>query len=440
MTRPGYIPFATNDTYVAGPDIGDDTKTAPLTLHREDGYYRTRRPGPDIFNWELNRLGLVQEMVARLQVLNYNLMDSNAFAHTTMDAVCHNRNTTNSDIEVSFFFYSVGAGNVVERRGINGVVWSAPGAVTAAGFAATVAMDAEGSNAYHKVVTFDDGIINDTVRYQAGAGAWATVTFVAGAPALNWRAVGNDRNTAGGANDLWLIGDAASPGPNSALWDSPDGINFTVVATWPAATVQEPLHGIYHSCHAVDALGPDDAGNPTWLVLSDTYATRSTDGATWTAVAHGLNVGGGSFNARSAAYSRPARRWVVVHPDTQFGTISYSDDNGATWTTNAAQLPGASAAAGVTPHIAGDGYGTFVISGNNADMARLWVSTDDGITWTTFEMDLTTIAAGAEGIFPIGCIEEDTNVDEPGLHNQFFCVGFFDAGGPLFEAFRSLVI
>lgn len=440
--RPGYIPFATNDTYVAGPDIGDNTKTAPLTVHREDGYYRGRRPAPDTWNWITNRYSLLEEQMARLQATNYVTADSSVLAYTTMNASCHNFNTVSTTLnqEVSFFFYNGGAGTVVEQLGANGMIWTTPGVVAAGGIAGIVAMDAEGSNSYHKIVVIDDGVINDLVRYQAGAAAWATVTFTAGAPGLDWRSVGNDRDTAGSGNDLWLIGDDAGGG-NSVMWSSTDGITFGVLATWPGATVTEPIHGIYHSCHPAGALGPDDAGNPTWLALSDTYSTYSADGATWTAKAHGLNTGAGSFNSRSAAYSRNARRWVVVHPDSQFGTVSYSDDNGDTWTTTASALPSAVAGAGRSPHIACDGYGTFIVVEGAAgvDAQRVWISTDEGITWTAFIVDIT--GSTMEGLEIEACVEEDKDVDEPGTCGQFFCIGYFESGGGgLFQGLRSLLV
>lgn len=449
--KPGPHPWATNDTYAAGPDVGSDTKTQPLPVLQEDGYYRGRRPAPDLLNWKLNRSHLTQQSAARMQVASTALIETDstfdldvAGGGDDLQASCHVGALGTRQV---FIFGRHSAAQIKEYYSyVGGVRWLAPASspVSVGPYGALVALDADGDNAFRRIVTIDDGTpaSNDAVRYNTsiGAATWGSATFLPGPPGLNWRSIGCDRDTAGAGFARWCIGDDAAGG-NSALWTSADGVNFSAASGWVGPTVTEPLRGIYHSCHRAGALGTDDAGNSTWLVLSDTYASWSFNGNSWaTNVAgHGLSVGGSNFGPRSAAYSMTSRRWVAALPGSAAGDIAYSDDNGMTWTTIAGALTGITSA---IPRIASDGYGTFVVINNSpAGPAAFWYSVDEGMTWTKGRVPGSALYGSAyDGQVVEGAFDCSVDVDETPGSQQFFIIITYEDSGPVTEFYRSLAI
>lgn len=448
MSKPGYFKWAESDAYAA-IDIGSDNKLEPQATGQTDGFYRGYRPGPDTVNWLMNRLAHAQRGLARIQVMNHKLIltDTTDYQGGRLIASCHTSMGTGLR-DIFLFYNDPVVGSIAEYHSADGgATWSTPTSspVFAPGVAGGLVIDADGDGSTRRIVVADDGAIADLVRYATAiaGGSWTAVTFTAGAPTLAWRSVGCDRDTAAAGAAQWCIGDDAGGG-SSVLWSSVDGINFAVDAAWPGATVTEPLHGIYHSCHPVGGFGPSDLGNPTWLVLSDTYATRSADGAAWTAAAHGLALGGGSFGHRSAAYSRAGNRWVVVLPAAAGGDVAYSDDNGATWTTLASALPNFPGA-GFEPSICGDGYGTFLVTtaGDSGSDTRVYISTDNGGTWTTLRLPSANYAAGAGALDGVVCeaaVDEGADVDEISDAVTAFVIGLYDDSDPETEIFRSLLI
>lgn len=448
MSKPGPHPWATNDTYVSGPDAGSNTKTPPLTAHREDGYYRTRRPGPDILNYQLNRNALVQSTVARLAAMNYQLVEQNNIdystaAAATLDSSCHYYDA-DGNIYASLFYGDPGGTQLLERYSINGVNWATPASNPIPGNALGGAgrSDADGDDSNRRIIVHD-GTTTDDVYYNTGYGAasWTKVTFDGGAPGLNWRRVACDRDTAGNGAAHWCIGDDAGGG-NPVLWSSTDGISFTAEAGFPALGAAS-VSGIFHSLHPVGALGPDDTGNPAWLVLAGNFVVRSTDHITWTSVNPAIS---GTWGSRSVAYSRTSRRWVLAIGGTQFGTIHYSDDNGATWTSIANALPIQSAMqhANTGARIASDGYGTFVVTRSvqpTVPSTEMWVSVDEGLTWSLFQPadDTMSLWGSDDGYIIEPCFFWGSDLDETPDGGGFFLFAGYDDSVPATRVLRSLV-
>jgi hypothetical protein len=240
-------------------------------------------------------------------------------------------------------------------------------------------IDAESNQTETTVVAIDETGATDQVYYQIirGTGNFLIVTFGGGAPGLNWRTVGCDRGLSG--TSIFLIGDDAGGG-NPVCRRSAGGQIFNTVSGFPTMTGSS--RGIFHTHHPAGALAPSgsgtgqDPGNLSWLYVTDTQVSRSVDGITWYGpVAHGA---AGTMHRKCAAYSRTSSRWVIPHQDTS-GSIVYSDDNGASWTTLSGIIPGAIPSG--EKRIFCDGYGTFIIflDGTSESM---FISVDDGMTWT----------------------------------------------------------
>lgn len=436
--RPGPFPWAEDDLYTGGPDIGSPTKTAPLAAHRGDGYYRTRRPAPDILNWQLNRAHLLQKSVARMQVMNWyetGLLPA-TLAGYTLESACHYQDVVNTDTFINAFLYDNGPDLVDEiYRGQSQLVgWTlVPGPCNPVSnlVNAITVIDSDADDINMRMVAIY-GNVADLVRYNnAYIAAWGDAPIPA-APGLLWRALGNDRNTVGPAvNARWLIGDdGTGPGAVSRLYTSNGGNppSFVNVGGWPV--IAEPIRFIGHTCHRAGALGTDDPGNPSWLILTTTQACRSADGLTWNQAAHGFP--GNAPEKKTAAYSRTSGRWVSVMNGVAAGVVMYSDDLGATWTTIATALvppPGG----GNPLEIACDGHGTFVISEING---HIWVSVDDGLTWT-YLWAAEVMTANANLIEPFYGVVD--NVDDTPAFPAGFVLLDHDGGG-IFHAYRSLVL
>jgi hypothetical protein len=430
--KPGTHPWADNDVYAAGPDVGSNTKTETLALHRGDGYARSRRPSPDNLNWQLNRGGVAHKLLSKIQSGNYTLEDSTASpAASVLATACW---TLNNEGNINVFLYD-GVNTISERRGIQGRIWSIPASSPVSAAAGVVTLiDSASDDVNNRVICASSGV-NNQVHYNNSyaGGSWAASAIAVNVSA-GWSAIGCDANTAGGANALWLIGDDTTntnPGAGNGILNSSVnlGANFAAVGTWPA--IAEPILCIEHSHHAAGALGPDDAGNPTWLILTTTRAVSSADGATWTNSAHGLGI---AANKDSLAYSKCERRWVWPIGGAD---VVYSDDNGVTWVTLNNVLAG-STGVPADMHIQGDGYGTFVIvDDSNVSRERFWVSVDDGITWT--RGDLTGLIGGTSTEVIIAFGGDNTeNFDDNNIIQNHFSIMHYDAAGPLFTAVRSL--
>ncbi len=427
--RPGPHPWATNAAWAAGPDAGSDAKTETPDVLREDGLYRSSRIGSDTFNWQLNRGHLAHQFAAKMFAANWTLEDTDlavGVANDQLMASCQHTNANGS--YVSYFVADSAAGGAsTVKVGVNGRTWAAGGAAGPNPGAATTSMDADNDDdADVRVIVFNAPLANDQIYDSSALGAW-NLTPMGGA-GLNWSAIGCDRNTAGGAAALWLTGDDAGGG-NAVLYSSTDpvGVGFANVATFPA--VAEPVIQIAHTCHPASALGPDDAGNPSWLIFTTTRVLVSADGAAWSNQAHGFT---GAPTKKGAAYSRTTGRWIAPDPGGG-GAVWYSDDNGVTW----ADVGGANALSGATGTIfqcACDAYGTFVILD---DAGRLWVSSDDGMNWTRI-VGPYSIASFTEQELECAAFS-DNDWEDHGAMPTFFSVGTYDNAAQDFEAIRSLV-
>ena len=437
--KPGPHPWAENDTYVGGPTIGSDTKTPTIAQHKEDGAYPEFTPAPGIWNWQMNRIHLAAQSLARMQASSYS--EHLALPHDAhggkMYASAHSFWGASNEIQPSFFFWDDAAGGGADViKELRGQVVYTP--VATGITSAPTAVDADGDDSSRRIVTVAGGGATDTVRYSTGLGGWATVTFTAGAPTADWYGVACDRDTAGNGVAHWCI--AGWDPVNMALWSSADGVNFAVEAGFPAGG--SALQGVYHSNHHAGAMGPDDLGNPVWLtnnLVDQVY--YSTDHAVWTT--------GGSLSLydlsspRAMAYSMPARRWVAAHSGLSFGAISYSDDNGATWTTDTTALPiiATMQNAATKAYITGDGYGTFVVtrSAQPSDTGYLiWVSVDNGETWSMVRLVRAT--AYDLGHVIEGCYYPNVNIGDTPDGGGFFSYAFYrDTTTEIFH-YRSMVV
>ena len=445
MTKPGQHPWAKDDVWTAGPDVGLDTKAAPPQDQVDEGYYRGQRVAPDVFNWTVHRNALTFESLARMQASSYtNRLAAYGAAGDTLHSSCSCYDVTNDFLMSNLIAYDAGANLVEEISGRGGGEWSLPTTVTVAPAIASTptVLDADGSDTYHRIVAFSWAGGNDAVYY-AVAGAWTgVVTWNPGAPGHDWQSVASDRNKAGGISTDWCIGGYTGAGTSPEIWSSADGVTFAQEAGFSAGN-GESVHGLHHSCHPVGALGPDDTGNPIWLANVSGSIYRSADHVVWTGpVALALN----QDNPRSLAYSRTSSRWVVAHSGTDLGDISYSDDNGASWTTLAGALSiGAISNANNEAYIACDGYGTFVVIGAVAnafnDYSHMWVSVDEGITWSRcvppMQYSATTWTNNGRTLEYCGVLE---GVDETPIHSGFFLCAHYDATLAELQILKSLIV
>ncbi len=369
--RPGHHRWAENDTYDAGPDIGHRNKLEPLAKHIGDGLYRGDMVAPDVLNWMFGRQALMQREMARARAISMLADDGSGGGRAGLDLGATAYSRGNGGL---WAFYFNGTSNVQADLRYPGGIWLNDIEIVMPSPASVTGLDADCDDGNVRRIVISGN--TDLIRHASGlvGNPYSSATFSGGAPGANWQCIGCDRNTAGGADAFWLIGDDGATG-NGLLY-SATGSVFSPVAGFPTL-VGTALRGIFHSCHPSGALGPNDPGNPVWLVLTDTIALRSSNGSTWNQEPHGIGGGAGSMGPRSAAYSRTARRWVVMCGGTALGDIAYSDDNGEDWLTLDGALAGAS---GSDAQIVCDGYGTFIAS----DARDCWVSTDDGLTWTKF--------------------------------------------------------
>jgi hypothetical protein len=429
--------WASLDLYTTPPSVGVATKFEPTATLRNEGFHGNDKVGPGFVNHMLNRLALSQQFMAKMMAGNYSLKDSGNFpAGGEKLGVGVSMQSPTSGMTLSWLFYpSGGAGNIVERATWDGGAYFIPVASPVAAVAGAIAaLDAESDGNIYRVCVASGPPLTDQIFYNNDFAATPWLGAGTGGAAKDWLSVGCDRNTAGGANPLWLIGDSGAGGTIApVLYGNAAAATpavFANVATFPVLAIGNQIDFIGHTNHPAGALGPNDSGNPSWLVLTTAPAGAgrslvSADGATWSDQAHGL--GAWQINKKSAAYSRTASRWVVV--DTN-GNTFYSDDNGVTWAAGVTiPLP---AAPMVNPQIVCDGYGTFVIG---EQTSRMWVSTDDGITWSRLEIPPTTGFTDSELCV---AFDEGNDWNTPGDHPTWFAKAYQNTG-VLFEAFHSLL-
>lgn len=279
----------------------------------------------------------------------------------------------------TFFWHNAAGSQVHETVTRGGEIWPAISLVYS-GAGTITGLDAAASQQGRRNVVVSG--INDIVRQDLNGAGWGACTFTGGAPGKNWISIGCDRDATGGGYKF-LIGDDGAGPAAPVVWASTNGTSYTAVGTFPTLTAGYQIAGIFHTQHPVDALGPDDPGNPSWLIIVTNASggvvaiLRSTDGATWTQAA--VSWAGTGVFTRAAAYSRLGQRWVVAMQGAALGDVRYSDDNGATWTTvSSAFVPTSS-----TIQMACDGLGTFIAwaKGATSSDSEFFISVDNGETW-----------------------------------------------------------
>jgi hypothetical protein len=403
----------------------------------------------------MHRFGLLQRFMARMLVGSMVALSdmSVSYGDDGLKASCHGRGY-NGRSEVCFFTARASGdaecSMLLPDTSLSSVdTFSTP--------SSGVLMDADHENKgenSHIVVTLDhaaDEVYYTQVPEDPTSGTFSGVTFTAGAPGYTWKAVGCDRNTAGGASAKWIIcTDSSVGGTDTAAFSSTDGENFDEETGWPGATVTDDVNFVGHTCHPSGALGQDDSGNPYWLAITATHTVLSQDGSTWDEYTHGLSVGGGAFNARSAAYSKTSRRWIVPEAGTAFGNIAISEDNGKTWSTTTNALPhDLSTLAAMRPCIASNGYGIFIVWLRDQANRKMWVSVDEGETWAGIypndENASFAESAAQDGRVVEAMFDESLGFGEVSGSSEFLVMADLDSDAlagpaPDIDVFRSLLM
>jgi hypothetical protein len=212
----------------------------------------------------------------------------------------------------------------------------------------------------------------DQICISGAPGApWVLWPFAA-APGLFWAGIACDGDNVA---PIWAIVNTTSA---AVYWAPATGAPFVVAATPPGFAASWPL--IRHSGHHPDDLYPGDPGNEVFLILTNTEASSSADGDTWTAaVAHGMTNVPEGF-----AYSRQDATWIAIERSNPGSRIAVSVDNGATWVETTPIDSGIDlTVVGAWARIACDGYGHWAVleSGGPGTHAELHVSVDNGETW-----------------------------------------------------------
>lgn len=431
--RPGPHPWATDDTYTTAPDAGSDNKLETTDMLRDEGAHRSERLGPDLLNWQLNREYLSQQMAAKMMASNFTREDiATLFAGDSIDGSTHLQDA--DGIHILTYAFDA-AGNINEIDGEDARSWSSPASnpISAAGAGNVTDLYADANDANGRRTIVAESSLTDQVYTKADftAGAWSVP---GGLPGFDWLSVCSDRDTAGdaGTQGKWLIGeDGQGGGSIPEVWASTDDCaNFAKVTGFPSWAVGQDIRAIFHSCHPAGALGPDDPGNPHWLVFSTLNVASSADGVSWTSIAEYHKIPG----QKGAAYSRTSRRWVTAFLTGGTATVYYSDDNGATWLAGQA-LPNYTTG---DTRVVCDGYGTFMIHDSSGNY--VWVSSDEGMTWTCVRLQANTIVGALNSsILEVGCAETLNDWKEHGQFPTFFTVIMRDDSTGEIQAHRSLV-
>jgi hypothetical protein len=377
---------------------------------------------------------MLQQFIARLQPQSLEPRNAIYGPGTNLDvlwSICSDSGiSTGLRTDCYFITEDTVGSNVHEIRsddsGPNGV-----GLVVNYGGGAVVVADSDCENNntdYRRIVVVDDGAGADEI-YTTNAipSAYAKVTFGGAPPATgyDWRAVGCDQNSA-----IWLIGSAVVNVPplTSFVYRSTNGTNFTNVAGWPGTTVNEDIQFIKHSNHNVGDLGPDDPGNPHWLVVSATYAYTSADGLTWNGAAHGLGV---TPHARSIAYCKTSGRWIWPLSGTP--NVAYTEDNGLTWSTWANVLP-----IQTWNSCKSNFYGTVMAGTVGGSIMAL--SVNDGDSWSVMSPNIDSGLTSLDYHMIHSAFDPLLKAYEQSYFNEYWVAGATDAtpAPNEFEFSRSL--
>jgi hypothetical protein len=361
--KPGILKWATNNNFAAGPDVGSATKVPPTSGQEADGYYRNNKPAAQI--WNYNRWGALEKInqfeiaaVKNWTEASNKILTASGPPAPDKAGFFDTYQNIHTVVEFS------GGANHAEVRSSNGGRYLTLLA-TAIPNAASNESDGFATGTDTRVLCY--GLVADYIYYSTALGAWTLWTGL------------------GATGKLFAKGDFYN-GRYCFLDTLVDIFSTTSTGTVPAV-VDTQLTGTYcslkHSKHVAGTLYPNDPGNLTWMAVTSTQSSVSSDGVTWgTPAAHGLT---GIDSECWMDYSAHGSRWIIATKGITggLGTIAISDDNGATWTAYN-RLPYYRITAGITGvKIASDGFGTWVVAA--ADVGSNEVDTvysvDNGETW-----------------------------------------------------------
>ena len=204
---------------------------------------------------------------------------------------------------------------------------------------------------------------------------------------------------------------------DAAVWTSPDGVNWTRVphdeAVFGGDRIQV-MWGVTAAAEGLVAVGLDRSGGDV-----DAAAWTSSDGVTWTRVAHDETLFGGDGNQRMLDIVSGDAGLVVVGLDEVDGDSDaavWTSPDGVTWirAVNPEAVFGGDGEQAMTGvEWSGStlvGVGTDASSGDND--AAVWTSTD-GLTWTKVEdteaafgganaQRMAKLAVGTIGLVAVG--------------------------------------
>lgn len=359
--RPGVTGHAESAVWAGGPSAGSATKTPPTTGQRNEGWYPTYRPAPQVANYLLNELSQRAKGVASMRLLNWIETDVAAIADTGGPIDGIHDPITGSEVIVDF----TGVAAFEDNTAPGGMVWAAgAGGAGMSGVQPRLAVDQAGNVAFVNSQACPPAAL--AVAYSpTPLGGWVAWPG-GGAPAGTWCLIEHD----------WLGRWVISGTLGTMLTSTAPAVAFGALATapgWIAATIV----GLKHSHHPAAKVWPADPGNQHWVALTPTQRSTSLDGTNWTAAAaHGL--GGIPWDL---AYSAFGAKWIcpVFNAGVLIG-MGVSTDNGATWALGAA--PATALAGPLTQgRIACDGFGDWMMALGDGAAVELWASWDNGGTW-----------------------------------------------------------
>ncbi len=367
MSKPATIlEWATDANFPAGvnPWNAQPNKVEPSAAKVDVGRQPTELPPAEETNWWRSMVSRFVSHLVSIRMLNW----SDYGVDTTTPVASGAGSAWAGCYDETDGVFTVGTGDGETVVTSNGYVWDDDGGAGLAG------PNIGAGNAVTGIASDDSGTRvacvpsaaappGDEVFYSIAPGAWAACGFAAGLGLTFTKVESNGRY---GSTGTWIIADTASP---AAVYRSQGTmINFAVVAV-TGLTTQYPM-----------ICASKDTDNDCWVILTATQCARSSDhGATWTTALHGLAVvtGGpaaGCLAANVITYDKATSRFIVFGGATS-RDVSYSEDNGISWTTVTNALPAT-----------WTGYGQIITSRDGEILAHCGSlgyvgSVDGGETW-----------------------------------------------------------
>ncbi len=421
--KPAILEWATNNTYVGGPNPASNNKEELDAAHSTDGFVAGGKVEPEKWNLWRFRIAKLAEELASARICNLFESDRTNLvtipdANTTYQNYTWGGFNIYNGKNVKHTLISCNTVNHYNREFIaNGHhIWSSdntfgtgkPTIDYGAGFAAATQVrvfpcggdalptghaSAPGNfNANTDCHGFaSDGGSNRVAILNQSMGifystdfSWWTLWPASETTSATWGCLQTDRK------GVWVFHDQT----NSKLYYATSiGGTLTDVGDVVTGGI---LSELQYSYHEANDLFYGDAGNPCWLFWGNAGGSfyKSTNGINWMSISTtGETIsplGTGNHHLR---YSKYGRRWCVLNSTSTLGanipTIIYSDNNGSNWT-------GVTDAFGLNAEgldntdckdsaIETDGFGHWMVTINvdngSTEEWRFWVSIDNALTW-----------------------------------------------------------